>query len=175
MKIGLKSFVATLGLLVSFSSEATLFDMGTVTPQSTQNVFSFNVSGAFGNNYKFTVDTPFAFTSSVDGYNVLNTFNTSLSQTGGNYLFGQDSLSPIVGPTNAYRSNIVEKFLEAGNYTFSIGGTSTNASGLYTGSFTVGRPASVGAVPEAETYMLMLVGFMMFGAMSTRRKAVHIS
>jgi hypothetical protein len=174
MKIGLKSIVATLGLLVSFSSEATLFDLGTVTPQSTQNVFSFNVSGAFGENYRFSVDTPFAFTSSVDGYNVINSFNTSLSETGGNYLFGQDSLSTIVGPTNAYRSNILEKFLDAGNYTFSVGGTSSNANGMYTGSFTVGRPASVGAVPEAETYMLMLVGFMIFGAMATRRKSLNV-
>lgn len=167
MKSTFKTLIATAGLLASVTANAAIFDLGTITPQSTQPVFDFNISGSFGDSYTFTVATPFAFTSSVDGFNMLETFNTSVSLSGGSELFGQDSFEPIAGPANAYRSSISEKILTAGTYSFNVGGTSVG--GMYTGSFTVGRPA-VSAVPEADSLALMMVGFSIFGISALRRK-----
>lgn len=163
----LKTIAATVGFLATITAHAAVFDLGTLTTQSTQPVFDFNISGSFGDSYTFTVDTAFAFTSSVDGFNMLDTFNTSLSSGVAGSLFSQDSFTAIPGPANAYRSSISEKLLSAGSYSFNIGGDS--AGGLYTGSFTVGRPA-VSAVPEADSLALMMVGFSIFGISAVRRK-----
>ncbi len=171
MKATLKTLILATGLLASITANAAIFNLGTVTPQSTQPVFDFNISGNFGDSYTFTVATPFAFTSSVDGFNMLNSFNTSVSLSGGSQLFGQDSFTPIAGPANAYRSSISEKVLAAGSYAFNVGGAS--AGGIYTGSFTVGRPA-VSAVPEADTLALMLFGFSLFSLMQVRGRKVRI-
>ncbi len=168
MNTTLKALISTVGLFISVTANAAVYDLGTITPQTTEPVFDFNISGSFGDSYNFTVNSPFAFTSSVDGFNMLDSFNTSVSLSGGSDLFGQDTFTPITGLSNAYRSGITEKLLSAGSYSFNIGGTS--AGGMYTGSFTVGRPGSVSAVPEEDSLALMMVGFSIFGLSALRRK-----
>ena len=164
MKATLKTLFLSLGLVASVSANAAIYNLGTVVTQTTKPVFDFNISGEFGDSYTFNVDTPFAFTSSVDGFNMIG-FNTALSGNG--LSFAEDSNTPITGLSNAFRSSITEKLLGAGSYTFNVGGSA--AGGMYTGSFTVGRPA-VSAVPEADTLALMMFGFSLFGLKQVRNK-----
>lgn len=169
MKATLKTLILTAGLLTSVTTNAAIFDLGTIPLQTTNPVFDWNISGNFGDSYQFTVDSPFAFTSSVDGFNMVE-FSTSVS-SGDRFLHGQDTYTTIIGPSNAYRSGITEKLLSAGSYSFNIDGAS--AGGMYTGSFTVGRPSSVSAVPEADSLALMMVGFSLFGVSALRRKKAN--
>lgn len=166
-KLSLLAIAATLSF--QSAANAAFTDLGTLTPQETENVFSlFSVSA--GDDYQFEVLDGFAFTSSVIGYDVVN-FGISLSGPGG-FLFGQDTLTPtapISGFTTAVEADITEKILGAGVYTFSVIGNSTDGGSAYQGSLTVGR-AAVAAVPEPQSLAMFMAGLGLLG-FATRRKA----
>lgn len=165
----LKICLLFVALSFTATTNAAITNLGTLVPQETENVFSL-FSASVGDDYTFTVNDSFAFTSVVDAYDVAN-FGITLSDTGG-LLFGQDSLTtttPITGFSNGFTAEITERILGAGSYTFSIVGNSTDTTSVYTGSLTVGRASAVAAVPEPSSYMMFLAGLGLLGFVNRRK------
>lgn len=162
----MKLLFSTIALLVSFSANAAVVNLGPLTPLKLQP-FSVDFSGDVSDTYTFSVASPFAFTSSVvaggAGVDDLTTSLTSLLFTS----LGDDAT--VLGGL-AYQSTIAESFLAAGSYSFNVlVATSGTTSGEYFGNFTVASP-SVAAVPEPETYAMFLAGLGLLGFVSRRRQ-----
>ena len=161
----LAALTLLLGLSAAGSAQATNYSVGTLT--TTAYVSAPVVVGAFSDRYDFTV----AALPSVAGASVavnLNLGNLSYHISGltldlfnaGNTMLGSDT---VTGPTDIQVS--LNSTLAAGNYYFTVQGTAdgqlTNA-GIYT--FTAA------AVPEADTYAMMLAGLGLVGYSVSRRK-----
>jgi hypothetical protein len=161
----LAALTLLLGLSVASSAQATTYSVGTLT--TTAYVNAPTVFGAFSDRYDFTV----VALPSVAGASVavnLGLGSVSYHISGltldlfnaGNTMLGSDTVS---GPTDVQVS--LNSTLAAGNYYFTVQGTAdgqvTNA-GIY--AFTAA------AVPEANTYAMMLVGLGLVGYSVSCRK-----
>jgi len=161
----LAALTLLLGLSVASSAQAVTYSAGTLTTSAYTHVAT--VFGAFSDRYDFTV----AALPNVAGASVtVNLDLGSLSYhisgltldlfNAGNTMLGGDT---VTGPTDVQVN--VNSTLAAGNYYFTVQGTAdgvaTNA-GIYT--FTAA------AVPEADTYAMMLAGLGLVGYSVSRRK-----
>lgn len=172
-----KFWIAGLLAMTAGASQAADFNLGVVTPQETKNVFDL-FSGTLNDRYLFTVQDTFALTGIVTGYDVTD-FGVAL-YAGGNLLFEEDILTnttPVTSFNNGITAELQEKTLLAGDYALHITADSTDTSSAYIGSLTVGRAApgaqpSVAAVPEPQTYAMMLAGLAMLGFAQRKRQQV---
>lgn len=161
----LAALALLLGLSAASGAQATIYNAGTLT--TTAYVSAPIVFGAFSDRYDFTV----AALPSVAGASVavnldlgnlsyhITGLDLDLFTAGGSWLAGDI----VTGPGDLAVS--VNSTLAAGNYYFRVQGTAdglTTGAGIYT--FTAA------AVPEANTYAMMLAGLGLVGYSVSCRK-----
>lgn len=161
----LAALTLLLGLAAASSAQAITYSAGTLS--TTPYINTATVVGAFSDRYDFTV----AALPSVAGASVaanLNLGSLSLHISGltldlfsaSNTMLSTDT---VTGPTDIQVN--LNSTLAAGNYYFKVtgigDGVATNA-GVYT--FTAA------AIPEADTYAMMLAGLGLVGYSVSRRK-----
>lgn len=154
-----------LGLSAAGGAQATTYAIGTLT--TIPYINTPTVFGAFSDRYDFTV----AALPSVAGASVavnldlgtlsyhISGLDLDLFTAGGAWLAGD----MVTGPADVAVS--LNSTLAAGNYYFRVQGT---ADGLGTGAGIYTFTAA--AVPEADTYAMMLAGLGLIGYTVTRRK-----
>lgn len=160
-----KLVVFLAGCLITASAHAVVYNAGTLS--ATPYINTTTVTGLFTDRYDFTVaSSPSVASTAVTvdlslgsfGFHIsglkLDLFNSS------NFLLAGDA---VTGPTDVSVS--VNQVLTAGNYYFMIQG---NADGLNTskGIYTF----SAAAIPEVDTYAMMLAGLGLIGFTVSRRK-----
>lgn len=161
----LAALTLLLGLAAASSAQAITYSAGTLS--TTPYINTATVVGLFSDRYDFTV----AALPSVAGASVaanLNLGSLSLHISGltlglfsaSNTMLGTDT---ITGPTDIQVN--LNSTLAAGNYYFRVTGTGDGVltnGGVYT--FTAA------AIPEADTYAMMLAGLGLVGYSVSRRK-----
>lgn len=160
----LASVALLLGLVASGVAQATTYTVGTLT--TTPYINTPTVIGAFSDRYDFTV----AALPSVAGASVavnldlgslsfhISGLDLDLFTTGNAWLAGDT----VTGPTDVAVS--LNSVLAPGNYYFRVQGT---ADGVGTGQGIYTFTAA--AVPEANTYAMMVAGLGLIGFSISRR------
>ncbi len=173
----LKYLAAAAALVVSAGSQAVTVDWG--THDATEIEFGKIVTGGvptgFTDIYQFEITPGFTLSNSVvvANNNPPNVFITGgiyqLLSFGGDGLFGtgDDSVLGSWGynGTTGSTQNFVAG-VGTGKYAYLVSGVATGKSaGVYT------ITSTVAAVPEPETYALLLAGLGVLGFVANRRKA----
>jgi hypothetical protein len=152
------------GCLITASAHAVIYNIGTLS--ATPYINTPTVTGIFTDRYNFTVaSSPSVAATAVTidlslgsfGYHItgltLDLFNSSST------LLVEDT---VTGPADVSVS--VNQVLAAGNYYFRLQGTAdgpTTNQGIYT--------FSAAAIPEVDTYAMMLAGLGLIGFIVSRR------
>jgi hypothetical protein len=168
----LKTFAAVAALsLATFGASATTTDLGSVSAGTPMAFGGYAPVGAFNDIFTFSLPA-----NSGSGYSVSNflslpaQFNTVLSTLAlvsnpdGILFNGDDALvSSSVFPGGDSISLAVGS-QPAGDYYLNVTGLANGSQGgVYNGAI------SVSAVPEPETYAMMLAGLAVMGFMAGRR------
>lgn len=169
----LKAIVAALALVASATPA-----LADCTSTTSLNTLPSTGISLFGNSFSsatksFTDCYTFTLTNSADTFGgmveidpLLNKLNLNIQSVA---LWGGSILGSLVDTT---ASSFDFGTLGAGNYTFAVTGDVSSAWGLYSSDVGyAGAIATVAAVPEPETYALMLLGLAGMGAYARRRKA----
>ena len=133
-----------------------------LTNQVEQHTFSHG-AGAFFDSFNFTIGTPGTLSASAVSINLANLLNiTGLNGTlwDNHHPNGLNIFGTFSG------NNITASFsnLAAGNYHIDFTGNATGALG---GSYLAA--VSVAAVPEPETFAMLLAGLGLMGTVARRR------
>lgn len=140
MKLKMQVLAAAAGLALSAGAMA----------QTAVGGFT-NMGGLYQSSYSFTLSGPSNVTGDVDLFG-------GTAAVGVNLLFGSTSLSDLDASDTFSFSN-----LAGGSYTLLFTGFSSGA-GAFGGFY------NVSAVPEPETYAMMLAGLGVMGFMAARRR-----
>jgi hypothetical protein len=132
-----------LAISLSPSANAKVISIGTVG--ATNYLLGFVGPGLFTDNYLFTLSG----TS-----NITDAFNPVFGISGFNYSLSEVSpTAAVFGPSTSYSG------LSAGTYDFTFTGTNPKPTfpslGIYFGDYNV---ASAGAVPELDTWLMLVIG-----------------
>jgi len=177
----LKALTMALGLTVfSVSAQAGVLTFENGTANFGNNFFS---NGSFTDTFTFTVDTTGVFSASVSGGyftfpsvgQVWGVDITGFSLTGPVSATG-DEVEAVIPFTSFSADNwtISTTNLVAGSYSLSVSGTAIPISIFpVTAATGYGGQAflEVSAVPEPETYGMMLAGLGLMGFVAARRKS----
>lgn len=171
-----KIAVTTAALCAAFAAHATIYDFG---PHGGAEV-SFAIPGAgyvppgpFQDAYTFDLLTPLTLTSTVSALTQVGI----LGLTGSNYFvyaagvdnsFGTGDDYTVANSTHAFDGTTGGSphsvVLGAGKYAYIVKGTATDYGAYYA------LVSSVSAVPEPETWGLMLAGVGLLGFLAIRRR-----
>lgn len=163
-----KLVVFLAGCLITASAHAVVYNVYNAgTLSATPYINTTTVTGLFADRYDFTVaSSPSVASTAVTvdlslgslGFHIsgltLGLFNSSNVLLAGNTVTGPNDISVSLN-----------QMLAAGSYYFTVGGTAdgTNTSqGIYT--------FSAAAIPEVDTYAMMLAGLGLIGFTVSRRK-----
>lgn len=158
-KLVLAAALATIGT----AAVADTYTAATpLTNQVEQHTFSHG-AGYFFDTFNFTIGTPGTLSASAVSINLANLLGiTGLTGTlwDNHHPNGWNVLGTLSG------NNVTANFsnLAAGNYHIDFEG---NATGTWGGSYLAA--VSVAAVPEPETYALLLAGLGLMGTVARRR------
>ena len=165
----LAALTLLLGLAAASSAQAITYNAGTLS--TTPYINTATVVGAFSDRYDFTVAAlPSVAGASVAANLDLGSLSLHISgltlglYTTGDLMLGSDM---VTGPADIQVN--LNSTLAAGNYYFKVQGTGdgvATGAGIYT--FTAA------AVPEAETYAMMLAGLGLVGFMARRRTQMFV-
>lgn len=150
-KSSIKSIAAAALLAVSASSQAAFQDLGNITGQSLNLASTVGV-GSFLDTYSFSIDS----LSDLEAYVISFSSNR----------FGIDNLTcSLSGASVSFTScdlNVLG--LSSGEYDLTVSGIGKTAFSNYVGAI------AVTAVPEPETFAMLLAGLGVMGAIARRRK-----
>ena len=159
---------AGMASMMSISAEAATY-AATPVAGGTDYTFEANTTSSFTDYITFAVPSNADLIASVDG-NAIGTFSLSSfdlgTYVGGVFTsvasglvtnFGNGTFSGFFGLTTG-------DALAGGSYALRLVGTGT---GTYNGNI------SISAVPEAETYVMMLAGVGLMGFVARRRKSAY--
>ena len=154
MNTNLKRAIVGLALLFSMGmANATTYDIGTRTTYN-KLVFQPKSSTPFKDIYNFTILTPSEVTGAA--------FNLPL-----NKIFNISSLCLTFQSSSCAVGNSFDMNLAVGSYSFDVTGT---AIGHLGGIYLTKYHTKVLAVPEPQTWAMMLGGLGLIGFMSFRRR-----
>jgi hypothetical protein len=168
----LSKVAATVALLwgSAFSAHAATYNLGTV---SIGAPLSFNAavtsSGPFSDIFTFTLPAGLSAGFSLLNFPVSGLFNTvltsaSLFSNADNVLFSSDDTLVRGALTTPTGISVANGPTAAGTYYLNVSGIATGSQGgLYNGAI------SVAAVPEPETYAMLLAGLGVMGFIARRR------
>jgi len=173
----LKKTVLTLALSLGFvaAAGATTTDYGIITVGNSFGQANVQVApGSFSDIYKFTIDTPLwsggtastinnALFYHIDVSGGVNTFSVVLHYGNGNVLFDLKN-----SPDSSLSSLTGSGVYAAGDYFFEVKGLATGTLG---GQYNFGVNTAAVAVPEPETYAMLLAGLGLMGTIARRRKS----
>jgi len=155
-----------LGAGLSTSAFATTIDVGAV-PVAPANpsytLFNHSTVGSFTDELDFSV-TAGTLASSANNINVMLHGLDVSDISGLSYSLYQVGSSTALGSFSGDNSTYYSAITAAGNYKFVITGDAIGTSG---GSYGVSLQTS--AVPEPETYGMMLGGLALVGAIARRK------
>jgi len=152
---------------ISANAVTNTINLGTLTNASVPIGDSFlTAAGSFIDNFNFTISPNEQFAAFVGDRDLLPNFEIGPS-TFGATLTGPGLGSGLAGTPSGDTFIFSPMSLVAGNYTLQVVGTITGTTGA---SFGGTISAAVAAVPEPETYGMMLAGLGLVGFMSRRRK-----
>lgn len=170
MKLNLLSAALVLAFSSASAMAANYTVPGTLTG-AYGNAFTTAV-GAFSDTLSFTIDAPsnlgsvasptnFSFALPLGGtINVFEILDLSYTITG--------PLGFVTAPIAGNNTSVATFLSAAGTYTLNLTGNATGTNGgLYTVALNVTNAA---AVPEPETYALMLAGLSLVGFAARRNK-----
>lgn len=153
--------------LAAGSVQAATVNAGTISG-SYSTVFNVAQGVSFADTVNFSIASPSTLTGTAASLK-LNFGSLSLLDIAGltvnvwnnSHPFGTTNFGSFAGGTGSYTFNLPT----AGDYHVDITGTATGAFG---GTYAVGL--QVAAVPEPETYAMLLAGLGVMGAIARRRK-----
>ena len=177
------SLAAALALGLQLSANATSFDLGVIS--GTETIKAVTTTGSFDDLYTFSTPvssfgglaaTSIVFESiygvTVSRANVYVGAYTNVSQLMGASKVSAPTKTTSTGSDTATIITLATSatFLPSTTYTFQIGGTSIGNAG-YTGIIAlIDGPKVLPAVPEPETYAMLLAGLGMMGMIARRRQ-----
>lgn len=165
-RTGVALAVAVSALTAGYA-QATTVDAGSISG-SYSTVFNVLPGTSFADTVNFSIAAPSALTGTATSLR-LNFGSLSLWDIAGltvnvwnnSHPFGTVNFGSFAGDASSYTFNLPS----AGNYHVDITGTATGSFG---GTYAVGL--QVAAVPEPETYAMLLAGLGVMGAIARRRK-----
>lgn len=167
-----KSFAktATAIAVVSMASTgafAASYNLGTISPGDAPKSFNAYSGGVgmteFNDKFYFEVLTGGITGGSVVEFLIPNLLSATFTGAA-LYTFGGDLVATATGPSNSL--SFTNAVTPAGKYYFNvIGDANGTPYAAYNGSINV----AVAAVPEPETYAMLLAGLGVMGAIAVRR------
>ena len=163
-----KLIVATAMALAASATFAADTPPGPLDLSSGSNSFGFNPTGMFVDTYTFTLaDTSWliagqASTTKVGSQDL--DITSILIKSGGATV---GSFAANAGSNDAVENySLAQLLLAPGAYSLVVSGMNSDAKASYSGN------VAVAAIPEPETYALMLAGLAAVGFIARRRKRV---
>jgi hypothetical protein len=149
------------------TAQAATVNAGTIS-SSFSHVFNVASGASFADTINFSVAGPSTLTGSaasltlsLGSLSLLDIAGLTVNVWNNSHPFGTTNFGSFAGGPGSYTFNLPT----AGNYHVDITGTATGAFG---GTYAVGL--QVAAVPEPETYAMLLAGLGVMGAIARRRK-----
>ena len=153
--------------LAAGSAQAVTKNAGTISGNYT-TVFNVSPGVTFDDTINFSIAGPSTLTGtaasltlSFGTLSLLDIAGLEVNVWNNSHPYGSTNFGSFAGGTGSYTFNLPT----AGNYHVDITGTATGAFG---GTYAVGL--QVAAVPEPETYAMLLAGLGVMGAIARRRK-----
>lgn len=160
-KIAAMVVAASIGFCFSAGAHATTTDWGSLSTGSTKSFFNTDLTGTFTDSYTFSLGKD-AMVGQASTPMLLKFGSWTISEIAGYSvaLFQSGGAKPIAAGTSFSTQ------LGKGIYQLNVSGTGTN--GIYSGALTVA------AVPEPETWAMILIGATLVG-FQLRRKSKETS
>jgi hypothetical protein len=165
----MRTLLLLAGLSIAGVASASTTDLGPIAKGVPTSFAELNLPGAFNDVFSFSLTDKAEFGIGVTNFEPFSNLHTVLlglalvSNPDGKLFNGDDKLLKVGVPVGNALA-LTAWGLQPGNYYVDVVGIATGANGgVYQGTV-------LSAVPEPETYALMLAGMAMVGFLTHRRR-----